>query len=468
MARIVTRSPALLAVLFASTLAVSSANGQGNADVKQWRVVSPHRPAGRAPQAAGGRSPAAVAEHRQAAHFSPEEHAAEVTDFGLLQFHPGGPEPWGDCGIAQCGPACDSCDGCCPPAFRRPPPTGFWLSGEYLRWTISGAELPPLVRASPAATPPEQTGVVGATLFGGDSPSHTQSGARIAGGWWLDPCRHSGFEFAYAFLPRSSHVHRFDSLDFPRLGRPYFDTQAGSEAAMLVSHPDYLAGNVAVTRSSELHVADFLRRTLHFERPCGRVDTLFGLRFASLNDDLLIEQSSRYTTGIGQIISGTQIDLFDRFDTQSQFFGVVCGVDYHEQIGYWNVNVRTSLGLGNTHARLDVDGRTVTSVPGAGSSAFDGGLLAQSTNIRSVTQNRFTAMPELYAGVSTRLNPCWELRLGYHLLYWTQAVQAGDQIDRRLSQLPPEPAVGLGGPAPRFDTRGVLIQGLQTGLMCRF
>lgn len=353
--------------------------------------------------------------------------------------------------------------------------SGAWLSVEYLNWTTTGGDLPPLIRSSPQGVLPQHTAVIGQsgdTLFGGTSDDFTESGVRIGGGWWFDNCQTRGVEIFYSGLPQSHEFTRFDSVTLPRLGRPVFDTLPGVEAAMLIAHPDFLTGHVSVDQSSEFHHVEALRRDMQFQNACRRIDSLIGLRYASLADSLLISQSSTYTAPQGQIIAGTQRDLFDRFEASNRFQGLVLGVDYTETVGILSLHARGTLGLGNNRTEVAIDGRTVNTVPVPGlpddTAIFDGGLLAQTTNVGTHSRNRFVVMPEVFLGVSARFHYGWELKAGYRLIYWSDAAQSVNQVDRRVSQFPPEPPAGIGAPAVLMDSGGVLIHGLQAGVVCNF
>ncbi len=373
-----------------------------------------------------------------------------------------------------CGPGC-GCGRptCCTPEalLLSPSQRGYWVSAEYLLWSIESSDLPPLVTTSPAGTAPEQTGILGrpgTRTLGGDFDDQTLSGFRVAGGWWLNAAQTAAFELSYAGLPRQNERESFSSLNHPLLARPVFDAVSGIEAAMLVAHPNLMSGDIDLSYATELHLAGALRRDRISQRSCRTVDTLIGFRFGSLEEALKIEQSSRFTTGQGQIIAGTTLDLLDRFETENRFYGLLVGLDVHERLGAWMFNARGTLSMGTNDAEVTIDGATVTSVPGDTTATSVGGLLAQQTNIGSYSRNRFAVLPELSLGLSTHLNRCWELNVGYHLLYWSEAARPGDQIDLRVSQFPPEPPAGNMYPSFELDTHGVFIHGLQTGLIYRF
>ncbi len=375
-------------------------------------------------------------------------------------------EEWAD---GACDAACSDCFE--PPVFTSDldRASGNWISVDYLNYTTRGGNLPPLIRSSPGVLP-ENTGVLGqpgTTLFGGGSDDFNESGIRIGGGWWFDDCHTRGIEIFYSGLPNASERVRFDSNNSLALGRPVIIAGTGAEAAMLIAHPSFLAGNVTVEQSSAFHHVEALRRDMQFQNSCRRIDSLIGLRYASLEDSLLISQFSTYTVAQGQIIAGTTRDLFDRFEASNRFQGLVLGLDYTETLGVISLHARGTLGLGNNRTEVMIDGRTVNNVPTDDPATFNGGLLAQATNIGTHTRNRFAVMPEAFFGVSARFNHGWEIKAGYQLIYWSDAAQAVNQVDRRVSQFPPEPPAGI-APAVLMDSGGVLIHGLQTGISLTF
>jgi hypothetical protein len=360
-----------------------------------------------------------------------------------------------------------SCDASCSDCFE---PTGLasnvgrgcgnWISVEYLYYTTSGGDLPPLIQSGP-----------GATLFGGSADDFTESGIRIGGGWWFDDCHTRGVEIFYSGMPNSSEQVRFDDVSSPFLERSVVNLGSVGDA-MVIADPAFLAGNVTVEQSSAFHHVEALRRDMQFQNSYRRIDSLIGLRYASLEDSLLISQFSTYTAPQGGILAGTTRDLFDRFEASNRFQGLVLGLDYTETLGVISLHARGTLGLGNNRTEVIIDGRTVNtvSIPGQpdDTATFDGGLLAQTTNIGTHTRNRFTVMPEVFLGVSARFAYGWEIKAGYQLIYWSDAAQSANQIDRRVSQFPPETPDGIRAPVVLMDSGGVLIHGLQTGISLTF
>jgi len=110
----------------------------------------------------------------------------------------------------------------------------------------------------------------------------------------------------------------------------------------------------------------------------------------------------------------------------------------------------------------------VSYVPNGGTSTYETGLLAQTTNIGQYTQNQFAIMPELGFTLSYDLTDYLRASFGYTFFYWSQVARPGDQIDTHLSQLPPETPTGSLQPAFSFNMSDYWAQGLNFGLELRF
>lgn len=394
----------------------------------------------------------------------------------------------GDNGIAEyetggwavhtpiCGPSLDPCDpGCswpcdpCWPAFRD----RLWVHGEYLLWWTKGMDVPPLVTTSPVGTAVDSAGVLGEpgtqVLFG-DSRINggPHSGGRITFGWWLGSCEYEGIEASYLDIGRQTATFNADSNTTPILARPFFDTQTGTQAAMLVAYPDLLSGSITVEASTELRSAEVLWRNRLCEGCSSYMDFVVGYRYARLDERLRVGQFSEWIVAQGQIIPGTTKSLFDLFDTENQFHGAELGVAFQERVGCWSLDLQAKLGVGNTRSQVLIDGATQTTVPGAGSASFVGGLLAQETNMGRYVRNDFAVIPEFGVTLGYDLTCRLRATFGYSFLYWPKAARPADQIELGVAQLPPEPAAGAGRPEFGFTRGDFLAQGMQFGLDYRF
>ncbi|MCA9120285.1 MAG: BBP7 family outer membrane beta-barrel protein [Planctomycetaceae bacterium] len=372
-----------------------------------------------------------------------------------------------------------------PPLYRAPaeccPTTscwqtcfhGFWVRGEYLHWWTDAMDIPPLVTTSLAGTTPNTAGVLlqpgTQTLLGsGDLGGSGQSGARISAGWWIDPSACRGFEANYFHLGTKTSSFATDSASTPILARPVFDTGTSSETAMLVAHPDFLTGTINVDATTELQGAEALFRRRLFQGCDSRVDFLFGYRFAKLDESLNISQSSLWTATQGAIVAGTTQNLFDSFATDNQFHGGELGIAYTQQYSCWSLDATMKMALGNNRSTVTIDGQTVNTVPAGGSATFVGGLLAQQTNIGRYERDAFGFIPELTITARRDVTCNLSISVGYNLMYWTATLRPGDQIDRQVSQFPPEAPMGTQRPAFNFQSGSFWAQGLNLGLAYQF
>jgi hypothetical protein len=122
------------------------------------------------------------------------------------------------------------------------------------------------------------------------------------------------------------------------------------------------------------------------------------------------------------------------------------------------------------------DGQTVVTTPGDEPFPSPGGLLALpgdlGSNMGSFERNRFALLPELALRLNCQLTECLSVGLGYNLLYLTETVRAGDQIDYAVNPtlLPgsQDPVTGEIRPLPRVKSTSFWAQGLQFGGSLRF
>ena len=165
----------------------------------------------------------------------------------------------------------------------------------------------------------------------------------------------------------------------------------------------------------------------------------------------------------------TTIDVYDVFDAKNEFHGGALGVFAAMDRGPLTFEMLAKLGFGNMRQTVTIDGSTVVSPPGGPVVTNVGGLLAQQTNIGQYQQDRFILVPEAGITLSYQCTQALELSVGYAMMYWSEAVMAGDQVDTsvNLTQLG-GPLVGEARPAFAFRENGFWIQGLTLGLNWRY
>ncbi len=126
------------------------------------------------------------------------------------------------------------------------------------------------------------------------------------------------------------------------------------------------------------------------------------------------------------------------------------------------------MAVGNTRSRVRIDGRTLTTLPDGPSASFEGGLLAQATNIGTYQQDHFSIVPELGVTLGYEITRRLRATFGYTFLYWSRVARPANQIDTSVSQFPPEDPAGDRRPTFDFRTSGFWAQGMNLGFEYRF
>jgi hypothetical protein len=350
----------------------------------------------------------------------------------------------------------------------------FWGSAEYASWWVQGSRLPPLVTTSPAGTPLANAGVLGtpgaAVLFGNEQVNgEMRSGGRFALGAWFDAGHNWGVEADVMFA--GAHYSQFSaSSDGSQIiARPFIDSLSGAESSEIVAYPGLLRGNVTVRSSSDpLIVADALLRRSLWADCASRVDFLIGYRYLHFAEGLQIQEN---LTSLDPQAFGVNLRINDRFATRNDFNGGLLGLDTEWTRGPWSLQIFGKLGLGNLRREVDINGSTVITAPGAAPMAYAGGLLALPSNSGMFSSDHFVVMPELGLTGGWQITPKLRATIGYSVLWLSDLVRPGDQIDRTVNsnQLPP-PLPASGPVRPIFTLResDFWVQGIRVGLEFRY
>lgn len=357
----------------------------------------------------------------------------------------------------------------------------FWLSADYLLWSVQSNGTPPLVVRDAPGTARTAVGVPGTpgqqVLFGGSGRNgELRSGFRVSGGVWLDRDQNLALGGEYFYTGPSNDGAAFTTPGDTPLSRPFFNVRTGRPDAELVVFPGVLSGSVAVTsRNTFSGAGAFLRcRWCDFDPcdPCApnyRLDFLTGYRHFNLNDTLQIREDLLTVGANGPIAPGTRIVVTDRFRTENTFDGGLLALTGDMQSGRWSGDFRCGVSLGNLHRVLTIDGNTVVTGPGQTPNTRTGGLLAQTSNIGRYTSDTFTAVPEIGLNAGYQITSGLRVHVGYTLFYMPNTWRAGDQIDLGVD---PNQLAGartpFGRPAARLASTGAAVQGLNVGLLLRY
>ena len=382
---------------------------------------------------------------------------------GDVMIEGGGHETWLDAGAAGmgCG-GCGSCSSCgpCGNGFQFGPPCGQMVSWDgqidYLLWWRKGSPLPPLV------TTGGTDGVLGTgavTLFGDETAEYdTQSGGRVSLGLWLDDCRRWNLSGRYWQLGESSinfSASGDGSAGSTLIARPFFnaDPGVGADDSELVNEPGVRSGSISIQSTSDVLGGDLMLR--HLLNTCGdsRLEFVTGYQFSRFDESLAFDSTSTITA------TNLTRNVRETFDTRNEFHGALLGLRAEYHGGGWTLDILGKVGLGSVDQTVSIAGATQNVDAVGGVTNVAGGLLAQTSNIGVFNQSEFAMVPELNVNLAYQIGCHTKVGLGYSIIYWSEAVQPGNQIDTTV-----DPTQASGLPMLDFESRDFWVQGLNFGL----
>ena len=205
-----------------------------------------------------------------------------------------------------------------------------------------------------------------------------------------------------------------------------------------------------------------------------QVDVVGGFRYLRLRETYTFTTSSPY-------IPPFPVDIWDttdRFEATNSFYGAQVGLRARIADGPWFGTGTAKVALGAMAQAVDISGSLVTNdYTGDGSTqTFSGGYFALPTNIGNHSRTQFAVVPEVNLNVGYRITPAASLFVSYSLLYASNVVRPGNQINRTVNttqstSYTEDPNARLAGPAqPSFAFNGssFLAQGVNVGVAIRF
>ncbi len=220
-------------------------------------------------------------------------------------------------------------------------------------------------------------------------------------------------------------------------------------------------------------------------------DILYGFRWTELEESLQVTESLQEFDSItaNPPTLGDDIDVTDRFATENEFMGGEIGYETEWEYRRWSLNFLSKVAIGSTRQRVAISGRTL--VDGVATPANNtGGLLTQHYehlggngvvgggddfvvgNIGTYERDEFSMIPEIGLTMGYNLTRRLKLTAGYTLLYWSNVVRPGDQIDLDVNAnlLPrrdgaPDSTTIVQDDHPRFEFRqtDLWAQGINFG-----
>jgi len=362
----------------------------------------------------------------------------------------------------------------------------FYVTAEYLLWWTRPNQIPILATTGPPIT--QGTSVGGelsrpdtsVVLGPGNLSQPAQSGFRVTAGCWLDLWCEDAIEVSGFDLPHSSSRVQLSSNQFPVLARPFLDQATGMQNEQILAFPGFSTGTFTVQAPSQLWGLELNGRCLLC---CGetckgtyRIDVIGGARYLNLQEGIaLIEDiQDENTAAVPAQQRGGSGHVEDHFNTANQFAGFQGGFDAQWRCGRWSADLRGKLALGAIAESLNIQGINTFSQANGSVTSFQGGLLAQPSNIGRHDRDGFSLVPEVACNVGYQVTDCLRGFVGYNFLYLSNVVRPGDQLDTVVnsSQIamfpPPGTLVPATRPAALFHTTDFWAQGLTLGLEFRY
>jgi hypothetical protein len=354
-----------------------------------------------------------------------------------------------------------------------------WVSADYLLWWVRHDHVPPLVTISP----PGFSGVLpgaGVLIGGSDLDRDVFSGFRMDLGFWLNERRSLALETDFFFLGRGSQelavggpnpsppvsIWRPVATQFIPVGNPRPD-------AIPLSAPGPSLGALTASESSRQWGIE--ENVVTRVSACGThcLDCFAGLRFVALDEGLRINDY-RYLPFSPTIEPLSAIT--DEFGIHNRFYGGQIGVRTEYSWGRLFANAKAALALGDSAETVRINGTTAFTPVGQAVVAQSGGILATPSNIGRYDRNVLSFIPEVGFNLGYQVTPHLRAHLGYTLLYWSDVVRPGEQVDLVINptqptMIPPtlnRPTPQGTRPAALFRTADFWDQGMNFGLEFRF
>ncbi len=311
----------------------------------------------------------------------------------------------------------------------------FFAEGEYLCWWLKSSPEPvPLVlEGSFGVELSAGLGLPGTKVVLGDKDVNlgTRSGARFTVGGWFNST--IGLEANYLFLPKKSKTYSASSsgqLGSPYLILPFIDATTGEESSNLIADPGQFSGWASEDIQNEMMGAegDILGRIY-----CSKIidlSVLSGFRWWNFDEKLTFQTESLSITSPLEIVQTK-----DTFHVRNNFYGGQVGIDARFSWKCVTLQTLAKVALGGMNSNVTINGNLSTNeFNGFGDlQTFPGGYFAQPTNEGKTSHTKFALLPEFDLNLGFQIVKWASLQIGYTFLYATNALWAGNTIDREIN-----------------------------------
>lgn len=333
----------------------------------------------------------------------------------------------------------------------------------------------PLVTSGALADPlPAAIGQPGTQILFGDQPVGfgNFSGLRAVIGTWLDDCHNVGVEASRFLMEGRTSIFSVDNVSGPsEVVTLPIQLPSGEETSVfsLVTRQPGAplpSTTIRTLSSSQLWGAELNAVFERVRSSCRSVEGLWGFRHINLDESLgILVDLSRPVGNETAMTSGRDV-----FDAQSRFYGTQVGLRATQCCRRALFTVTGKLAIGTNVDVVNIGGSRTQMNSGQSPVTTAGFVFAEPTNIGRVSKTRFAVAPEVKLSCAYDLTPRLAVQVGYEVLYWSQVVRPGNQIDRVVNptQRGGGELVGELRPESRFETSDLFFQSLSCGLRYSF
>lgn len=358
------------------------------------------------------------------------------------------------------------------------------IEGMYLFFRSMPVNAPLLTRGPNFPVPTNGIiGEQGVSVIAGGEPIESEEphvGLRLTIGKW-DSHRRFGWEASGFLTEQRAEIGEINVPANGRfvVGRPFIDSETGTPLAIIVASPNgtpfSIAGAANVYTNSRLSGAEInsLCNIMYYDR--FKFNSIVGLRWANLNEKLLINTTSVQETQPFPFTDPSLVEILDTFTARNNFYGAQVGLRGEYRRGRCFIDATGKIAGGVMVQELSVDGATRSVINGV-QTIQPGGAYAVETNSGRRRENEFAWLPELNLKLGYQITQRMSAFVGYNVMYFSDVVRPGEQVDQVLNQtFVPSSAVfnqqfpfGQARPAPRFETSEFWAMGVNFGLSFRY
>lgn len=329
-------------------------------------------------------------------------------------------------------------------------------------WFPKAQPLPPLLLTAPNFTGVPSVNSPTSTLLIGnqaiDNPMST--GGRFTWGWSRDQEREVGWEMTYLFTGTRSATAAYEGISQPRtLGRPVFDAFSGQESSYFVSTP-FTAGSFTATTVNRMQGWEVNGVASLGRSESSYFTVLAGYRYFMVHEGVQLQQHTTYLNFPG--VS----DSVDQFDGHTRFHGGQIGLETGTEWNRFFLGLVAKVGFGRSYQVVKIGGQTNFAYPGGGGTTYPYGTLATTSNTGRIERSSFAVLPEGQLNVGYRFRDRSKFFVGYNVVYLSEAVRPGDQIDRTVT--PDFLTPSISRPELRLTSTDFWVQGVVLGLEYKY